>query len=312
MREAPNNTQDEFGTVDSSTRQSEVKEESEVFDTFATIVRNKISDASNIERLDALYKSPDYKKEKEVLTDINNNGMAWALGAGLGTFILLRKAPIALARYAVSRRGASTGGTGNGYKFDTISSRSPFERSASDQPRKPGLFFRAVKLGLDLFVSGSIAVYSSVLFADKKKLLRDVSDVPLVEGRSLIADEFCTAFMAEYKTIPQETWSKYRGTSDVTDAIENFVLNCKRREAFEAQLRTERGLKPGGSGEHLPLPSPGVPRTLDVSVHDISSQPSRYGENFTDASEMEDGEEGDVITDWHSIDDFEREGETEK
>lgn len=291
---------------------SRISKESEIFETFATIVREKFADAGNIERLDALYKSPEYSKEKATLTDINNNGMVWGLGAGLGTFIVLRKGPSALSRFLLSRRGASMGGTRHGYNFNASTSQSPFEHGGSDQPRKPGIFLRAVKFGLDLFVSTSIAMYSSVFFADKKKLLQDISDVPLVEGRSLIADEFCTEFMTAYKEIPRETWSKYRGTNEVTDAIEKFVLNCKRREVFEAQLKAERGLKPGGTGDHLSLPTPGVPRISDVGVDDISGRPSieSYDSSANDnfASKNDVGDEDDVISDWHSFDDFEGKG----
>jgi len=262
---------------------------------------------SHVDRLDRLYQQPEYSAEKAHLGRMNNNGMFAGIAAGVGSFVFLRRGPRVLSRYLVRRaeaRGGSArsstadsnaggGGLGGGYQFDR---RNPFENakqmsqpmnalgegaSSSSQlpppppphphPHQPGIIIRTIKLGLDIFVSGMMAMYMSAIWTDKKRLLSETAELPLVEGRSLISDELCTDFMKQYATIPQDTWRKYRGTSDALTAIESFVVNCHKRQMFERSLRHERGLQPGGSAEdyHPTIPSPGVPRDLDVVLTDI-------------------------------------------
>uniref|UniRef100_A0A7S4K4I7 Uncharacterized protein n=1 Tax=Odontella aurita TaxID=265563 RepID=A0A7S4K4I7_9STRA len=303
MNNPSSHPRNEPGTQNPCTpRQTRVEEEVAVFETFASVVQRKFADASNLERLDSLYKSPAYSREKATLTAINNNGMAWGLGIGLGTFVALRKAPPAIVRYMRSSRRSQMERANSAYNFNASATQSPFERSAPDQHRRPGIIFRTFKLGLDMFASMSVAMYFSVFFADRKKLLRDISEVPLVEGRSLISDELCSDFIQTYQEISKETWSTYRGKSDVIDGIENFVLNCKKRELFEAQVRAERGLKPGGTAEHLSIPPPGVPRDLDVSVGDTPHHLS-FEEFDGDLEAVND--KNNLVSDWRSFDDFE-------
>ena len=152
----------------------------------------------------------------------------------------------------------------------------------------------------------------SAVWTDKKKLLNEAAEIPLVEGRSLISDELCTNFMKHYATIPQDTWRKHRGTSDALTAIESFVINCQRRQIFEQSLRHERGLQPGGSAR-ISIPSPGVPTDLDVVLADIgrdkgessetgSEDPAFQEDSFQEDS-FGDGYAGEETTDqWQSSD----------
>eukprot|EP00563_Minutocellus_polymorphus_P010938 CAMPEP_0181065102 /NCGR_PEP_ID=MMETSP1070-20121207/24557_1 /TAXON_ID=265543 /ORGANISM="Minutocellus polymorphus, Strain NH13" /LENGTH=358 /DNA_ID=CAMNT_0023145465 /DNA_START=69 /DNA_END=1146 /DNA_ORIENTATION=+ len=283
------------------------KEEASIFNSFVSIIQDAFvttsTDQSHVDRLDKLYQQPEYSAEKARLTKMNNNGMIAGIAAGVGSFIFLRRGPRVLSRYLMRRaeaRGGSGGG-GNpannnggggsgGYQFDR---RNPFENAkqmsqpmnamgegaASSQlpppppppPRQPGIFIRTFKFGLDVFVSGMMALYMSAIWTDKKRLLHEAAEMPLVEGRSLISDELCADFRKHYATIPQDTWAKHRGTSDALTAIETFVVNCQRRQLFERALRHERGLQPGGSAQdyHPTIPSPGVPKDLDVVLADI-------------------------------------------
>ena len=306
------------------------------------------SQQSHVDRLDRLYQQPEYSAEKAHLTKMNNNGMVAGIAAGVGSFVFLRRGPRLLTRYLARRAEARGGGSGTannnynaggggpgGYQFDR---RNPFENAkqmsqptnaigegASSQqlpppppqssPRQPGIIVRTIKFGLDVFVSGMMALYMSAVWTDKKKLLNEAAEIPLVEGRSLISDELCTNFMKHYATIPQDTWRKHRGKSDALTAIESFVINCQRRQMLELSLRHERGLQPGGSAQdyHPTIPSSGVPTDLDVVLADIghdhgdgseasSEDPAFRKDSFQEGS-FGDGYAGEETTDqWQSSD----------
>lgn len=302
------------------------KEVANIFNSFAAIIQDVFVsptrvDQSHVDRLDKLYQQPEYSAEKAHLSKMNNNGMIAGIAAGVGSFIFLRRGPRVLSKYLVRRaeaRGSSVGGGGGGsggYQFDR---RNPFENAkqmsqpsnammgegaTSSQlppppppspPRQPGIFIRTVKFGLDIFVSGMMALYISALWTDKKRLLSEAAEIPLLEGRSLISDELCTNFTKHYATIPQDTWRKHRGTSDALTAIETFVVNCQKRQTFERRLRHAHGLQPGGNAPdyHPTIPSPGVPKDLDVGLADIGT-----GSEGSDAEDsfQEDSFQGDLF-----------------
>lgn len=329
---SPNNNSNRNN--DSTKNLDRRKEEANIFNSFAAIIQDAFvgtgtDGQSHVDRLDRLYQQPEYSAEKAHLTKMNNNGMVAGIAAGVGSFIFLRRGPRLLSRYLVRRaeaRGGGSSGTANnnynaggggpgGYQFDR---RNPFENAkqmsqptnamgegASSQqlppppppssPRQPGIIVRTIKFGLDVFVSGMMALYMSAVWTDKKKLLNEAAEIPLVEGRSLISDELCGNFMKHYATIPQDTWRKHRGTSDALTAIESFVVNCQRRQMLEQSLRHERGLQPGGSAQdyHPTIPSPGVP-TLDVVLADIGRDSGDGNEaSNDDPAFQEDSFQGD-------------------
>jgi len=207
-----------------------------------------------------------------MLTEMNNNGMFKGLMCGLVTFGFLRTGPRAVARYLnrsydhsshYNTRGNmhNTGTSSGGYAFDQ-----PGMGAAA--PRRPGLLFRTVRLGLDLAVSVSMAMYGSAYFTDKEKLMRDMSAIPLVQGRSLISDELCPDFIDVYRGIPQKTWKKYEGKSEALDAISGFVMNCMRRRVVEKEIMEQnRSFDPDAEQvEHVEIPSPGVSSDISVQV----------------------------------------------
>lgn len=339
------------GNNDSTSNLDRRKEEANIFNSFAAIIQDAFvgtgtDGQSHVDRLDRLYQQPEYSAEKAHLTKMNNNGMVAGIAAGVGSFIFLRRGPRLLSKYLVRRaeaRGNSSGMANNsynaggggpgGYQFDR---RNPFENAkrmsqptsamgegASSQqlppppppssPRQPGIIVRTIKFGLDIFVSGMMALYMSAVWTDKKKMLNEAAEIPLVEGRSLISDELCTNFMRHYATIPQDTWRKHRGTSDALTAIESFVVNCQRRQMLEQSLRHELGLQPGGSAQDYrpTIPSPGVPTDLDVVLADIGrdsgdgSEASNEDPAFQDDPFQEDSfdsnfSEEDSTDQWHS------------
>jgi hypothetical protein len=129
---------------------------------------------------------------------------------------------------------------------------------------------RTLKFSLDLFVSLSLAAYGSAYFTDTNKLMNDLADIPLVEGRSLISDELCDDFIDVYKSIPKRTWDKFDGKSEPLDAIGKFVKNCLRRHALEKKIIEEKrsfgSFGIDSESKKVEIPYPGVPRDIDVEI----------------------------------------------
>jgi hypothetical protein len=259
-----------------------VSEEAAVFNTFALVIRNKFAATpasptehdhsaqtteERVKRLDQLYNGPEYKVEKEMLTRMNNSGMVYGLACGLFTFGILRTGPKFIQRTLI-RRKQQQQRSSSGYSFD--------QPSAGDaQFRKPGFLFRTIRLGLDLTLSTSVAAYGSALFTDKAKLMNEMASIPLVSGRSLIADELCDDFIDVYKGIPKKTWKKYEGKSEALDAISGFVMNCMKRKVVEKEILEQNqsfGITDEGSAEngkavkHVEIPTPGVSPDIIVEI----------------------------------------------
>jgi hypothetical protein len=268
-----------------------LSDEAIIFNTFALIIRNKFSPTpasptehdhsaqtteARIKRLDSLYNGPAYQVEKAKLTKMNNNGMVYGLACGLLTFGILRGGPkfiqrTLMRRHAIQQQQRNT----TGYTFDHQAAASN-DMNMNFKAPKPGLLYRTIKLGLDLFVSTSMALYGSAA-------MTDMAEIPLVEGRSLIADELCDDFIDVYRGIPRKTWKKYEGKSEALDAISGFVMNCMRRKVVENEIMEQnrsfgmadshdedggKAASPRSSGDelHPEIPSPGISRDMHVEI----------------------------------------------
>jgi len=256
-----------------STRQPEnAREDVAIFNKFLKVVQQKFtatavssspSDAGDrqrrLERIDEMYKSPAYSSEKKLLTQLNNNGLGKGLAVGVLTFVFLRAGPGTLRRY-VSKSAT------DGYKFDNLNP-SMMAGSQKSNPR-PGFLFRSIRFSLDCFVSFSMATYGSMYFLDMKKITEVGSNIPLVEGRSMISDEMCNDFTDIYRSIHQKTWEKYEGKSIPLDTISSFVKNCMKRKVIETQLlEQQRGFGVADNSEHVEIPSPGVPADTTIEIN---------------------------------------------
>lgn len=107
----------------------------------------------------------------------------------------------------------------------------------------------------DGLLSTAMAGTVWILATDKQKLYDTASDIPLIDGRSDISDNLCSDFIAQYDSIRPEFWKEYR--DDGLSAIQEFVANCRKRQAFERRLRRELGM---GDNDPVSIPSGGVPR----------------------------------------------------
>lgn len=152
--------------------------DAEVFNRFAAIVRDRLSALADSQHpsggggggaLDRLYKSPEFDAEKRVLNELNGLGLRQGVLAAAGCFAFLRISPRMISNYLRRRAGVPPAGSG-GEGASATAARNPFRRGSyqfdraptasgtAAGPERPGLLFRAVRFGLDTFVSLSIGV----------------------------------------------------------------------------------------------------------------------------------------------------------
>lgn len=265
---------------DAASTQRRAKE-AHVLESFMKVIRRRLENSETIQNLPSMdyNKQSDYKAERNVLMKINRLGLSQGILAGVVTFITLRRAPGLIAKHVMKpKRGGSS------YKLD--GSNNPF---ASNATVKAPLIFRAVRFGLDSFVSLLIAASTSLYFTDTKKMMDEIASVPLVEGKSIVADEFCPCIAQEFHKYPKEFWDQTQ--SYPMRSIKTFVDNCRLRASHQARLRKEQGLSPE---DPVMIPPPGVDTTTSLQENDS------FDGEFSFASNNENGvgaEEGQLFGD---------------
>lgn len=274
--------------------------ELEIFNRFSRIIREKFTSltddgnnggADKLNQLNERYKQPEFIAEKRILDEMNSMGLYKGVMCGLSCFAFLRFSPGMISRILRRRAG---GGLEQGqgpvnpfnqtsYKFDTPAMQKNNER--------PGPIFRMVRLALDTFVSLSIGSWASLYFIDKDKMMKQFTELPLIEGRSLLSEELCGPFTREFQKFDSQVWDKNHpsltggnhttdvGDSDFRNTIQGFVANCRRRAIFEEELRKERGLR---GSDIVVVPSSGVPRDISVSLDDLLGEKESETEGARD------------------------------
>ena len=296
--------------------------ELEVFNRFSRIVKEKFSslvDGTNTNQLDTLYKQPSFRAEKKILNEMHSMGLYKGVLTGVGCFAFLRISPALIRNMLRRRAGVPMGGgtttnpfkkSSSGYKFDPPPNAADVatqQHQAAPNLERPGLIFRIMRLSLDTFVSLSVGAYASLFFVDKNLLMKEFAEIPLVEGRSLLAEELCDDFTAEFQKFDPQIWNRNhpslssgggsgRRETDFRNTIQGFVVNCRKRAIYEDEIRKERGMR---DEEILDVPPPGVPNTA-VSLEDLLGDGSKMGHNedngddyFDTYFDMSDGDSDD-------------------
>mmetsp|Transcript_3591 Transcript_3591/g.5436 ORF Transcript_3591/g.5436 Transcript_3591/m.5436 type:complete len:394 (+) Transcript_3591:85-1266(+) len=276
-------------TTTNNTTPALQEERKQIYEHFANIVKSKFQNPDNVKKLDTIYSNTqDYEFEKNKLTDMNNNGLTKGLITGVCVFGFLRLGPRMMAKYAMRHHqsppppSSGGGGGGKGYTFDVPSSnvRSPFDAAKKNATShthpnfqsnqgggqhnrmeyKPSLLMRTFKFTVDVTLSILISVYASAILTDRQQLLKDASEIPLVQGKSLLSQELCVDFRKEYSRYEPQVWERQKDDL-LMNAIRDVVVNCRKRDLYERQIREESGM---GAEEEVLIPSPGVPIDLDV------------------------------------------------
>ena len=205
-----------------------------------------------------------------------NPGLYCGVSAGLVQFAVLRKAPA----YWLRTKGVD-----------------PSTMSMHTTPvgRTMGLLFDVT---LSAMLGASVWMYT----ADREKIYAAAGELPLMGGRSGISDSLCRDFMSLNGTVPGKIWKgeEARNRADLR-AIQAFVLNCRRREAFVDRLKREGRLTMAEGGLVI-IPEGGVPNDFILQEQEEMEQ-----------EEMEQEEMGGgYAAGWESgVDRFDRDDEKE-
>ena len=93
-----------------------------------------------------------------------------------------------------------------------------------------------------------------------------------------MSEELCEDFTKEFQKFGRQTWdSKHSafqtGTHSNRDeytafrqTIQGFVVNCKRREIYQEELRKERGAT---NYDPVSIPPPGVPKDISLTLDEL-------------------------------------------
>jgi len=175
--------------------------------------------------------------EKKILQDIHNSGMVEGIIAGVAAFVFLRKFPRQLEKMAARRSSSNSSSAGYkldvpapgkvNSPFSSTTTTTTNSSSSSTQGmsagtgananaanaanaangsadlgtmnRRQGSFIsRALGFTVDLTLSFIVAAYTSYYMADREKIAKSLVEIPLMEGRSAISDNFCSDLIKEY------------------------------------------------------------------------------------------------------------------
>ena len=221
-------------------------------------------------------KDPSYETERKELMSINQIGLQEGILAGLLTFFILRRGPTFTNRLLSSAMRGRNNNNNNstnafvqragGYQLDRPASSSSNNNNSSNSRSVLLWVLRLMKLGLDASVSLLVAASTSFYWTDEQAMLSKVSKLPMVEGRSVVSDEFCPVVLEQlqkgvntssYATIhsspPPTTTSssslrsRNGGPSAYMHHVYNFAHHCRQRRAYQHDLLQQQG-------EESPLP----------------------------------------------------------
>lgn len=182
---------------------------------------------------------------------------------------------------------------------------------------------------VDLALSSMVGLNVTAYMMDRRQMRQAIAEIPLMEGRSALCDQFCGILVDEY----QRQWNLNPNSTSEPQSNENaeiteikprkkemtlppfdrkpilknpqsetlqgileFTKNCKRRQAMERRIRQERGMD---ARESVEIPSPGVNNSEYATSDDDSfdSGDAYGGEQFFDGdSQGDDGWNKDDVS----------------
>ena len=214
----------------------------EAINAFFDIVQDHVASMTATGRQSDAWRGPNAEQYSSELALLKPHftPILWGVGCSVLSFAAFR-----LSGAVRISRSSSSGG---GYTFSRLSS--PLDVRAgggasNEAEAKSRLLGRMLTIPVDLSLSFLIGCSATIFLTDTDKLQEDMSTVPLVKGRSLVADELCQDYISEYHKYPQSMWNNTKITEEAhpsLGAIQKFVKNCERRRLAEAKIRSEKGL----------------------------------------------------------------------
>jgi hypothetical protein len=290
---------------DKNDRTLRLVQESKVLQRFALVVQNKLDQLISNENPNIRLQD----EERKALLQINNIGLWQGVTAGVVSFVMMRRTRAAFYRRhrLWTQQQQHPGGEPR-----VVPNNSPFQASSvsrnhswtenMQQPQPPSFleprpgfsFFNIFFLLFDGIVSCTAALAVSLMFTDGNKIMEGIAGLPLIQGKSVVADEFCPVVITEWMRLEREAAAASTNEVQVLDpapndhalsgqsapalpflsittasespylrAVVDFKDNCLRRQAYERRLRRSSGLD-----SHAPvaIPPPGVPTGDDPSL----------------------------------------------
>jgi hypothetical protein len=316
-----NLSRDEFK---SGQEQLDEEEEEELLDRFYGVAAEKLgrmdrqSEETGIEFQHGV-------KESLVIDQMQDMGLYEGIAAGVLTFIILRRGPLIIGRYVQKSRMQqensirNTGFSNSSYQLSDPNPTNRLQQTLNPKyPRPRNVFLRGIWFCFDATVSLIVAASVTSMYTITEQLRNQIAELPLIEGRSLVAESLCDDLAAELQAVQAEGNRAYRRlrkrdaqnedhAAFYMEGVEKFVENCQRRNAMERRLRQEQGL---GPHDHVEILPPGVPRDgprllansdgveqdEDYSIydlrHDYESPDADWASNFVTDQEDHDRKEG--------------------
>jgi hypothetical protein len=130
----------------------------------------------------------------------------------------------------------------------------------------PTSLFSLFYLGIQGCVSHLVGLHVTKFFLyEKKYIFEDLVKLPLVEGQSGVSEALCPDSIKAYHSIQSKGFDWSRSDYKNSQLISTFVLNCKKRQAYEEKLRLARRLP---QNQPVCIPSPGVPSDQPYEMED--------------------------------------------
>jgi hypothetical protein len=239
-----------------TTKKEKRKDEAKMLNDLvnALLARTKIANS-----IGTIAKSEDYKIERAGLMSVNNTGLTNGIVATCVTFFLLRTGPKLIAKRLASRR------SGGGYTLDPPpgTTGNPFQPTATNEPQQTvtATVLSLAKVLFDIYASLLVGALVSNLTLDETKLLPTLASIPLVEGRSFVADEFCKCVQDKIAQRPNTYWTQV--DSIYLKQFKAFSDNCARRQAFEEKIRLDNGIT---VDTPVKIPMGGVPVDYTIKM----------------------------------------------
>ena len=213
-------------------------------------------------------KESDYRAEINILTSLSQFGLAeGTIAFAASLFVMRTIMPRLVTRFNAVVTPRSEG----------IPKKNPFHTiTPTEQQRTVPLpdtpSIKGARLLLDISFSLLAGAYAAMYLVDRSDMYRQLSQVPLVSGRSILADEFCGLLQTFIAARPPNYWKQAENVF-LTEAY-HFSVNCDKRQAMVKQLKQDLGLQE--QDETPIIPTGGVP-VLD-SIEEKEDNWSQQGE----------------------------------
>jgi len=232
----------------------------QTFQRFFSIIQERVGDTEKLNGHKAALTSVDYETELSILKP-HFQPFVWGIGTTLALFASFR-----ISKFTGALKMSKTGG---GYEFKNLKKGSSLKQREPEQQLSD-----AFSIPADIFLSLIVGASAAVFLTDITRIEQDLAAIPLVKGRSLVAEELCTDFIKEYNNLPMDLWkSKDAMESSSIKAIQLFIDNCQKRDRLvsyrEQHHQHSHGNENGNAmgiarKDATNIPSPGVQFHLDA------------------------------------------------